>query len=693
MTKELIISSTPFETKIAILEDDSLAEFYIERARQKSIVGNIYKGRVTKVLPGMQSAFVDIGLEKDAFLYVSDFAEAIEEYEKIFLREEKEEPRVKEEMERGVPPVTREMMRKKVPAEFREAPPPEGPSVTEPVVEAVQVEPEAVAEAAEVKKEEKIREILSEAAPVPDQVAAPPAPERVIPEAPQPAAPKQPAPPSVSWLEQVRQEQEKLRREKLERAGRGQPSGGSEDRGKTRGESEPGEETSGKSPDADRKASLRGDRNVEFFTATRHRPRKRPPQRRASRRPSKSSYQRQSIEDLLKEGQEILVQVAKEPISQKGARITSHIILPGRFLVFMPTVEHVGVSRKIASDEERARLRDIVNRNRNGIGGGFIVRTAGEGRSEADIAADIKFLAELWEDIRSRSERLSAPSLIHSELDLSQRVLRDQLSPDFNAIRLDDEEEYRRTVEFVSRFQPSLVNRVRLYTKDRPIFDEFGVTQELEKAMKPKVWLKSGGYIVVNQTEALVAIDVNTGKFVGKSDSLEDTITKTNLEAVREIVRQIRLRNLGGIIVIDFIDMEERRNQQRVLEAFNSELLKDKQTSKVLSFNEFGIVTVTRKRTKQSLERVLLQSCPHCNGSGMIKSTTTTCYTIYSEIKRMSQSFRGDEIIIRVHPEVAKALRSSESGVVTALEDLTRKEISIKSDPVLHLEQFDIVET
>ncbi len=307
------------------------------------------------------------------------------------------------------------------------------------------------------------------------------------------------------------------------------------------------------------------------------------------------------ISDLLKEGQEVLVQIAKEPIGKKGARITSHIALPGRFLVYMPTVNHTGVSRKISSEEERQRLKRIILSERENGHGGFIVRTAAQGANEEELRADIRFLKGLWNEIKSRSENGKAPALIYHDLNVVERVLRDQVTSDFSAIWVDNEQEYERILRFANRFQPALVRRVKLYTKETPLFDQFGLKDEIDKALKSKVWLKSGGYIVINQTEALVAIDVNTGKYVGKTSRLEDTIVKTNVDAIKEIVRQIRLRDLGGIIIIDFIDMDERRNRQKVMQALEEALRSDRAPSKVLQFNDFGLVAITRKRVKQSL--------------------------------------------------------------------------------------------
>jgi ribonuclease G len=414
------------------------------------------------------------------------------------------------------------------------------------------------------------------------------------------------------------------------------------------------------------------------------------PQEQAPAREEKKPSQRPLIADLLREGQEILVQIAKEPLGKKGARITSHIALPGRYLVYMPTVDHIGVSRKISTDEERHRLKRILNEYRAGLSGGFIVRTAGEGRTEEELKQDIRFLASTWADIRSRAEKRAAPALLHRDLGVLERILRDQLSSDFKAIRLDNETEYAKVVEFVHQFQPGLVGRVKLHLKDTPIFEEHGIDHEIEKALKPKVWLKSGGYIVINQTEAMVAIDVNTGKFVGKTTRLEDTIVKTNIDAAKEVARQIRLRDMGGIIVIDFIDMEERKNRAKVIQSLEEAMHSDRAPYKILAFNDFGLVALTRKRVKQSLEKTLLTSCSYCQGQGMIKSIQTVCLEIQTEAKKMAHLLDGREIRVRVHPEIAKALKTSEQAVISEIEGHTRKEVVIKTDPQIHQDQYDI---
>jgi Rne/Rng family ribonuclease len=671
MIKEMIVNSSSLETKIAILEDDQLAELYIERDRNKGILGNIYKGRVTKVLPGMQSAFVQIGLEKDAFLYVSDFVEESEEFDKVLGEAEEKAEAEAAEVEVQDRSVRRDRDRKIDRPRWRDR---------------------------------KERQDAVRSAPAPDDAAIPAAverwnlsqeTERVLDYSPEsidgfePSEIPQPTP---------------LTRAEVSDSGAPAtaelPSEPAVASPEAPGHPMPAQETSVESPldtatlgDQGGEVlpfSVEGDGGVGGFNPRHRGPgvrRKRFAAARHTRKP-----ERQSIDDMLREGQEILVQVAKEPIAKKGARVTSHIALPGRYLVYMPTVDHVGVSRKIESEAERVRLKDVILKHRDRFSGGFIVRTAAEEHSEEDLTNDLNYLVKVWEDIHVRAERVSAPRMIHSELSLVQRLLRDQFSFEFAAIRVDDEMEYQHIVEFVDKIFPNLVHRVKLYTKENHIFDEYGITSEIDKLLQPKIWLKSGGYIVINQTEALVSIDINTGKFVGRGNSLEETITRTNLEAVKEIVKQIRLRDLGGIIVIDFIDMDERKNRKRVMEALSQELAHDKAPSKILEFNEFGLVAITRKRVKQSLERALCQPCPYCFGSGMVKSVATTCYNIYHEFEKMKPALdEHHEIMIRVHPEVARALRESESAVLEEIRNLLHLEVLVKSDPSLHIEHFNIV--
>ncbi len=662
MIKEMIVASTALETKVAILEDDQLAELYIERNRSRGILGNIYKGKVTKVLPGMQSAFVNVGLDKDAFLYVSDFIEDNEEYDKVITDAEEQVAKAMAELEVQDRPARRE--RRPERSRWRERRE-RGEGVRPPAFSPAEVFTGPATDqwslGAETVRETENRMGIpgaSEPTPIPVPVELP----RFIPAAvgiPESASQEEPAGTGRPPSELAPVEPPPLDRAALRDDGEVLPY-------VPEGESQRGLSARRRGTGARRKR----------FTAARH----------------TRNTERQSIDDMLHEGQEILVQVAKEPIGKKGARVTSHIALPGRYLVYMPTVDHVGVSRKIGSEAERIRLRDVILKHRNEFPGGVIVRTAAEEHSEEDLHNDLRFLVKIWDDIRARAEKVSAPASIHAELNLVQRLLRDQFSFEFTAIRVDEETEYQRVVEFVDKIYPNLVHRVRLYTKPNHIFDEYGINAEIDKLLQPKIWLKSGGYIVINQTEALVSIDVNTGKFVGRGNSLEETITRTNLEAVKEIVKQVRLRDLGGIIVIDFIDMDERKNRKKVMEALSLEISKDKAPNKILEFNEFGLVAITRKRVKQSLERTLCQPCWYCNGSGLVKSVATTCYSIYHEVEKMKHEFDSHgEVMVRVHPEVARALRESESTVVEEIRHLLKRDIAIKADPSLHIEHFNIV--
>jgi len=749
MQKELIISTTPQETKVAILEDDELVEFYIERHRSQGIVGNIYKGKVTKVLPGMQSAFVDIGLERDAFLYVSDFFEDTEEYEKIVSSVEDEVAQLQESgrtRPSSAPPAPPATPPTAPIEEGVEAPaaavlPPSAPEIIAAQVQRSQPSAPVTHDDYERRdrgdrgrrdrdrrgKKPKIPSFESksyEARPSDRPFAA--GPIEVLPGESLAKYSRRPESQPEPRASEDTEEKDAKRGAVADEAQAATPAPTSDftlpvsapippeftEEGVVTEASSPTREplqgripakpaTQDETPDVDKEGPTRAritDRSDNYRFAHRssnrrgRRGRSGPPpvKQEEHRTNGYSPKAGPTISELLREGQEILVQVSKEPLGKKGARITSHIALPGRYLVYMPTVDHVGVSRKIASDEERSRLKRIIHEHRNGLPGGFIVRTAAEGRGEDEFVQDIRFLGNLWSDIRTKSDKKSAPALIHRDLNLVQRLLRDQLSPDYRAIRLDNEAEFATVLDFVNKFQPALVNRVKLHLKDTPIFEEYGLNLEIEKALRSKVWLKSGGYIVINQTEALVAIDVNTGKFVGKSNRLEDTIVRTNVDAVHEIVRQIRLRNLGGIIVVDFIDMEEKKNRQRVMAALEEAIRSDRSPSKILQFNDFGLVAITRKRTQPSLERTLCRPCSYCNGSGWAKSPETICYEIQQEIKKMSHLMEGKEITVRVNPEIAKALKSGEFVSINDLEDWTKKDVVVKSDPLLQEEHFDI---
>ena len=863
MSRELIVSVNGREKKIAIVENDRVTEFYIERGEQnQGIVGNLYKGRVMRVLPGMQSAFVDIGLERDAFLYVSDFFDEEAEFERIVVDAKKggdtaaekaaaekiEQARIEREHhiesthERVNPlleaeavapePTTEEDAeetgtrkrgrrggrgrkrsgkaesepareeRSLIPHEVEPFDTPfvsgasfervsDDESVTNgemfkdarlqerimDEVHAVEFDLEdlpsapvgsllsgefresgefqrvADADDAEVAaarpraiEEAHVREFVDEVA---DESSRGAAFQRVSDDEEQrldsEAATETPRTPSGSrsrkkpsmisrFFKSKKSEDEdegdatnttsteavdelnadgeasitsgraheefatrrggRRRRRPTKPAAAGEADGanGHDE------ESEPIEAAESEPIAAAEQNHVpeesAAEANESESAETAPRSGRRPPQR-GRKRPQRHERKQVAISELLREGQEILVQIAKEPIAKKGARITSHIALPGRFLVYMPTVEHLGVSRKIDSDTERSRLRKLIQKihaEEDVPSGGFIVRTAGIGAKEEDLRADALYLIRTWLEIRQNAEKTKAPALIHRDLDLVQRILRDQLAEDFTAIRIDSEDEYQRVVEFVNRMQPKLVKRVKLYTRDEPILEQYGVQAEIDKAIKPRVWLKSGGYLVINQTEALVSIDVNTGKFVGRGATrLEDTITRTNMEAVEEIARQIRLRDLGGIIVLDLIDMEERRNRQRVMQTLQDALRHDKSPTKVLSFNDFGLVIMTRKRVKQSLERTLCAPCSYCQGAGLVKSPQTICYEILEQARRLSREGEGDgsrTAMLRVNPEVARALRNQERDVLNEIEDYLGN-VDVTSDGTIHQEQFD----
>jgi ribonuclease G len=395
------------------------------------------------------------------------------------------------------------------------------------------------------------------------------------------------------------------------------------------------------------------------------------------------------IEELLQEGQEIMVQVAKDPIGTKGARITAHISLPGRNLVYMPTVDHVGISRRIENEDERLRLRHLVDVMRP-EGTGFIIRTAADGKSADELKADMDYLIALWEQVgRHRVDR-GAPCLIHSDLDVTSKVLRDILTGDVSRIVVDSADEYRKILSFLDTFMPGQQFRVDHYQEDEPIFDTFGLEVEIARALGRKVWLKSGGHIIIDQAEALTAIDVNTGRFVGKHN-LEDTILKTNLEAVKEIAFQLRLRNIGGLIIIDFIDMEKEPHREKVHAALEEALKNDKAKTNILKISELGLVEMTRKRVRESIGRILCEPCPYCEGKGSVKSKTTMVYEIFRDLQREMRNAPGYRMTLNVHPNIAALLYDEERSGIEELEKRHQKQIAIHARPGFHVEQFEIM--
>lgn len=502
----LVINTTAQETRVALVEQGTISEFYVERKRERGIVGNVYKGRVLRVLPGMQASFVDIGQDKAAFLYVADVYNQHEAYMS-------------------------------------------------------ETRPEAAL-----------------AAGADEDVAVP------------------------------------------QSRGRNRATG--------------------------------------------------------------------PIEERLREGQEILVQVAKEPIGTKGARVTSHITLPGRFLVHMPTFDHIGVSRRIEDPAERERLRDLVDQNR-APGTGYIVRTASESVPEEQIVRDLRYLSDLWRDILRGYEQQRAPALLYEDLDLATRAARDLFGEDIDELIVDEPAEHARIRRFVERFMPSRLPALTLFESDEPLFDAYGIESEVTRALARKVWLKSGGYLVIDTTEALTAIDINTGKFVGSS-TLEDTILQINLEAVWEIVYQLRLRNIGGLIIIDFIDMEDPAHRVAVYQELERALAADKAKTNVLEISEFGLVEMTRKRVRESLLQTLCEPCFYCEGRGHIKTRESVAFEILREIRREAPAIAKSGIEVRAHPDVAHLLYEAEQASVEALERRFAKAIAIRGVPSFHIEQFEV---
>lgn len=506
MASEIVMNITKRESRLALVENGQVAELHLERKGERGIVGNIYKGRVIKVLPGMQAAFVDIGLPRAAFLYVGDIYHHVHDLDFMMNGEEDEQS------EEG---------------------------------------------------ENSIAEGISDQIP--------------------------------SYI---------------------------------------------------------------------------------------------PIEDLIQEGEDILVQISKEPLGSKGARITSHISIPGRHLVFMPTVDHVGISRRIENEIERQRLKEVISQIKP-ASCGIIVRTVSEHETLDKLQADLVFLQGTWERILDREKRVPAPYLIYEDLDLCLRGVRDLFTETVTHLVVDSREHYYRILEFMDTFMPSLKPHVELYEGDEPIFDYFGIEMELNKALGRKVWLKSGGYINIDFTEALVAIDVNTGRFVGKRN-LQETILKTNLEASREIAYQLRLRNIGGIIIVDFIDMDRPTDREKVFNALQDALKKDKQKTNILKISELGLVQMTRKRTRESLTRTLCEQCPYCEGKGFLKSQMTVCYEILRAIARELADESSECLQITANPEVLKLLFEQENNQLEEIQKKHNTKILLNPDPNMFQEQYEI---
>jgi ribonuclease G len=664
----LVINAAGAETRVALIENGTIHEYYLERKREKGIVGNIYKGRVVRVLPGMQAAFVDIGLDKAAFLYVGDVygdPDFSEEFELTEGEHREEVPEVPSEQEAeaeeeralAAPPAAEAVAEAAGTPEpgavaaaevlAEEAPPPLAPIAIahgagmEPVPAVPGLPVPVIGEG---EPREPTPEEAATAGPTAAELPAPelpPAPEAAAPDASE--APPAPEAPAAGQREA--------------REGRA----AREARGRDRRREERGR---GRDRDRDRDRNARNGRE--------------------ERRPKEPK----NIQDLLKEGQEVIVQVAKDPIGTKGARITSHISLPGRHLVFMPTVDHVGISRRIEKDGERRRLREIVDRMRP-EGTGFIVRTVAEAVEAEKLEADIRFLIQVWNEIIRTKDKVGAPALLHPDLDLILRATRDLFTADVQKLVIDDREEYDRILRFVREQAPHLEKSIELYAGEEPILDAFGIEQELKRASQRKVWLRSGGYIIIDQAEALTAIDVNSGRYVGKKN-LEETITKINVEAAKEIVYQLRLRNIGGIIIIDFIDMDKPQNRDKVFRALQDALGRDKAKTNVLKISELGLIEMTRKRVRESITRMTTEPCGYCDGKGHVRSKVTIAYEIFREIRREAPHFQEPVLVVNCNPEVARILQGAERDELRYLMDRFNKTIQVKPQQHYHQEQFDI---
>jgi ribonuclease G len=550
--KQIVLNCTPQETRVAIVEGNQLAEIYIERLRNRGVVGNIYKARVQRVLPGMQAAFVDIGFEKAAFLHASDFQTDVSE----------------------LPPVASN-----------------GADV------------DAAGNSEEPPPSDDVSRSLAESA--------------------------------------------------AERAG----------------------------DDLDYAPADGGAREGDeagVATSRASRPARRP--------------RRVPLETKLSRGQEILVQVSKEPMGTKGSRVTSYISLAGRYLVFMPTTNHIGVSRRIADEEERRRLKELVASLRPPDGGGFIVRTVCEGLAKREIQADINFLTSQWSRIARKGESASAPAMLYYDMDQVQRTVRDLLTPEVGRVFVDSPHEHQRILELVDTLAPRLKGRIELYEEAEPVFEHFGIDAQIDKALERKVWLKSGGYLIIDRTEALTAVDVNTGRYVGKKNQ-DETIARTNLEAAEEVVRQLRLRNIGGLIIIDFIDMEKAGDRQRVYETLQEAVRqKDKAQTKILKISELGLVEMTRKRTRESLEQLLCSPCRHCEGTGHAKSAETISYEILRKVQRSSALPEdASRVVVKTSQAVAEFLSDSESRMLDQIEKAIGKRIIIKAQESFRPGQYEIV--
>jgi len=744
MAKELIINASLPEVRIALMDDGRIQELLIERDSEKGIVGNIYKGRVTRVLPGMQAAFVDIGLEKAAFLYVDDIyvhpkvmgddaevtdAEAVENADtQEELQAEAPEGEAETSVEASADVEAAEIDSSQLDHAADHAEhelvdeTDEDEAFAEEALEALEeefFEEEEEDEVDEDESDEMVEEEFSESESAFEMSASETDAVETL------SADEGSTEENATEENTSEENATEAPLQGLVKTGEGGEGGQGRGRrfrnrnrrrGRGRNRDKNGRNTfaAGESnidpdvmPDSVNgalydKGDVESDRAAMEGETTKPVALQARPQRQRSEfreqrnrdrriKPKHSRPRAQAnIADLLKEGQEVIVQVAKDPIATKGARLTCHVSLPGRHLVCMPTIDHVGVSRRIERDDERRRLRDFVEKNRPRKLG-FIVRTASGGKDpESWIKQDIDYLSKLWGKIRNRADDVSAPSLVYEDLNSVLRSIRDWVNEDIDKIIVDSRYHYNELLEFAERFMPSLIGKIELYQGDLPVFDAYGLSSELYRSLERRVWLKSGGYIVIDQAEALVAIDVNTGRFVGKKN-LEDTILKTNIEAAEEIAYQLRLRNCGGIIICDFIDMERDENRMRVYRALEEALRKDRARPTIQKISELGLVEMTRKRTRDTIIRTLCEPCAHCEGKGFGKSKITVAYEILRECERLGVDRDAKKILISAHESVIDILAIELRDVLDTLERRYNKTVYLQSIFDFHNEQYEVV--
>jgi len=662
--KRILINSAELETRIALVEGTQLAEIQVQSRGEASIVGNIYKGRVLRVLPGMQAAFVDLGLEKAGFMHVSDFWSGPGELESVELAPA---PEGDLEQELAVEP--------SLAAYVDEIDAGPEPAISPAEVEIFPV-PERAAEPAEAEPGHAAAEDGGDrrgddASGDGDEGG----PETLAPETAAGDESQGATSPGGETTPGSRRGRRGTRGgRRRSRRGRGKAAANPDADASEIPEVAPPTDAAAESEAAEvsgrERAGFDRDEGSEGDDASDGEFEREAP-----------AVVRPAIEELLTKGQEILVQVSKEPIGSKGARITSHISLPGRYVVYMPTTDHIGVSRRIEDEKERARLRDIVAAGRGKASGGFIVRTACEGVSKREILADMRFLSKLWTGVVKKAATASAPAPLHEDLDMVLRAIRDLFTTDVTQVVVDRESDQARIVDFVdSVLQPRLKSRVEFYDAPEPIFDRFGVENQVNRALERRVWLKSGGYLVFDQTEALTTIDVNTGRFVGKKTH-EETVLKVNLEAARVAIEQLRLRNIGGIIIIDFIDMEKAANRKKVSEALAEAVKRDKARTNILRISELGLVQMTRKRTRDNLRHLVTVACPTCHGEGRLRAVETLAAEALRAVRRaLATSPEAKSLRLRLPAEVARALQGPLAAGIREFEERTAVRLEIESD-------------